>query len=136
MLGDHHVARLRGEFGEDRSIPCIADQDPALAAVRRDDVTPDAHAPMLDPVGRMIATSVGEIGIMFLPRIYNRQARVARRFEHARNRLNDALDGHDVDAGTVEHTAAAAEIMLHVDNHDGSASGIEADGFGPRGNRV
>ena len=64
----------------------------------------------------MIVPSVGEIGIMFLPRIDDRQARVARRFKHARNWVNDALDGHDVDAGTVEHTAGAAEIMLHVDN--------------------
>src|SRR5205085_223813 len=39
--------------------------------------------------------------------------------QHAPDRVDDALDPVERDAGAVEHPASRAEIVLHVDDNDG-----------------
>ncbi len=84
---------------------------------------------MLDAVRSIFVTGIGKVGIMLLPGVDDEQCVTPRRFEQPRNRLNETRDGRDVKAGAIEHSTTAAEVVLHIDDHDGSPARIEADRF-------
>ena len=126
MFGDHSIAWSGLKFRDDCRIPSVANEDLASGAARCLHCRADVHAPVLDPMRGILVPRIGEVGIVFLPGVDDKQSRTPRCLEHPGNRLNEGRNRRDIKASTVEHSSMATEVILHIDDHNGRPARVEA----------
>src|SRR5438132_9016034 len=128
MLVEDDVVGFRGELHENVRVPGVAYQDAAFAAARCLHDRSDAHALMPDIVGAVNATYVREVRLEGHLQVDHRNAAEPRRRKHSSSGRDSTLDHRDIDTGPVEHTALRAEVVLHVDNENGTGCYINRYG--------
>ena len=126
-LVDHEVLRLRLQLGDDIAVPRVANENPAGAAVRGVHRLAYAELEMTQPIRGVGRAEIGQIRQVRHFQVHDPEPGAPRRGQSSCRRRDRALDARDIDAGAIEHPAARAEIVLHVDDDDGGLRGIERE---------
>ena len=127
MLGNDDVPGFRRECADDLGVPGVPDQDAALGAVRRFHPLPDADRQVPDTVRRLGAARVRQIGFELHLEVHDLHARLTRRCQDARRRLDSRLDAGDGNSRPREHAAFGTEVVLHVDDDHGGLRRLELE---------
>src|SRR5450755_269153 len=125
MLVENDIARFWRELRQDVCVPSVAYQDAAFAATRCLHDRSDTHSLVSDVVGAVLGTCVRKVCVEGHLQVDHRNAVEPSRRKYLSSGLDSTLDHRDVDAGPVEHAAFRAEVVLHIDNENGTGRDID-----------
>jgi hypothetical protein len=99
--------------------PGVTDQNArGLAAGIRDSLPDTQRLQMPNPVRRVGSTHIGQVGEVGHLKIDYLDAFASSSCESSRRRVNDILNGRDIESRLVEHPAFGTKVVLRIHNND------------------